>query len=254
VLVEKHADVVLPVASITKVMTAMVVLDSAEPLSAYLTIEGWNVNLAKNAYSRIRVGSQAKRSDLLQIALMSSENRASYNLGGLHPGGMDAFVAAMNAKAASLGMRNTTFVDPMGLSPENRSTASDLSKMISAAYGYDVIRNFSTTPQHTVNFKGPRYQLGYGNTNPLTSSSTWDVELTKTGYLTEAGRCLVMVTQAQERPIAMVMLNSLGKRSPLGDAGRMRRWIESGAESAIAPAAKDYEKQMLKQHGLTNSP
>ncbi|MDA1075260.1 MAG: D-alanyl-D-alanine endopeptidase, partial [Proteobacteria bacterium] len=231
----------------------MVVLDSAEPLATYLTIEDWSSDLAKNAYSRIRIGSQAKRSDLLKIALMSSENRASYNLGVHHPGGMKAFVAAMNAKAVSLGMGSTTFVDPMGLSPENRSTASDLSKMIRAAYSYDVIRSFSTTSQHTVNFKGPRYQLGYGNTNPLISSTTWEVELTKTGYLTEAGRCLVMVTQAQDRPLAMVMLNSLGKRSPLGDAGRMLRWIESGAESSIAPAAKDYEKQMLKQHGLSNT-
>jgi D-alanyl-D-alanine endopeptidase (penicillin-binding protein 7) len=249
-LVAKHPDAVLPIASITKVMTALVVLDSGEPLNAWLPIENWGADPSKNAYSRIRISSEARREDLLQIALMSSENRAAYNLAVHHPGGIDAFVKTMNAKAQSLGMTNTVFVDPMGLSPENRSTAHDLTRMVAAAYEQNFIREYSTTRQHTVRFQSPRYQLGYGNTNPLTGSSRWDVLLTKTGYLTEAGRCLVMVTKAGGKDIAMVLLNSFGKRTPLGDAGRIRRWLESGTQSTVASAARAYENRMVKAYGL----
>ena len=249
-LVTKHPDAVLPIASITKVMTALVVLDSGEPLNAWLPIEKWGADPSKNAYSRIRISSEARREDLLQIALMSSENRAAYNLAVHHPGGIDVFVKAMNAKAQSLGMTNTQFVDPMGLSPENRSTAHDLTRMIAAAYDQNFIREYSTTRQHTVRFQSPRYQLGYGNTNPLTGSSRWDVLLTKTGYLTEAGRCLIMVTKAGGKDVAMVLLNSFGKRTPLGDAGRIRRWLESGTQSTVASAARAYENRMVKAYGL----
>jgi D-alanyl-D-alanine endopeptidase (penicillin-binding protein 7) len=249
-LVTKHPDAVLPIASITKVMTALVVLDSGEPLNAWLPIEKWSADPSKNAYSRIRISSEARREDLLQIALMSSENRAAYNLAVHHPGGIDVFVKAMNAKAQSLGMTNTQFVDPMGLSPENRSTAHDLTRMIAAAYDQNFIREYSTTRQHTVRFQSPRYQLGYGNTNPLTGSSRWDVLLTKTGYLTEAGRCLIMVTKAGGKDVAMVLLNSFGKRTPLGDAGRIRRWLESGTQSTVASAARAYENRMVKAYGL----
>ena len=249
-LVAKHPDAVLPIASITKVMTALVVLDSGEPLKAWLPIEKWGTDPSKNAYSRIRISSEARREDLLQIALMSSENRAAYNLAVHHPGGIDAFVKSMNVKAQSLGMTNTQFVDPMGLSPENRSTAHDLTRMIAAAYDQNFIREYSTTRQHTVRFQSPRYQLGYGNTNPLTGSSRWDVLLTKTGYLTEAGRCLIMVTKADGKDIAMVLLNSFGKRTPIGDAGRIRRWLESGTQSTVADAARAYETKMVKAYGL----
>jgi D-alanyl-D-alanine endopeptidase (penicillin-binding protein 7) len=249
-LVAKHPDAVLPIASITKVMTALVVLDSNEPLNTWLTIEKWGTDPTKNAYSRIRVPSEARREDLLQVALMSSENRAAYNLALHHPGGMDAFVASMNAKARALGMTDTRFVDPMGLSPENQSTARDLARMVAAAYERDFIRESSTTRQHTVRFRAPRYQLGYGNTNPLTGSSRWDISLTKTGYLTEAGRCLVMVTKAGGKDVAMVLLNSFGKRTPLGDAGRIRRWLESGTQSTVASAARAYENKMVKTYGL----
>ena len=249
-LVAKHPDAVLPIASITKVMTALVVLDSGEPLNAWLPIEKWGTDPSKNAYSRIRISSEARREDLLQIALMSSENRAAYNLAVHHPGGIDAFVETMNAKAQSLGMTNTVFVDPMGLSPENRSTAHDLTRMVAAAYEQNFIREYSTTRQHTVRFQSPRYKLGYGNTNPLTGSSRWNVLLTKTGYLTEAGRCLVMVTKAGGKDVAMVLLNSFGKRTPLGDAGRIRRWLESGTQSTVAGAARAYENRMVKAYGL----
>ena len=152
-LVEKYADAVMSIASITKLMTAMVVLDSEAPLDEWVAISNWKSKLGKNAYSRIRIGSEAKREDLLRVALMSSENRAAYNLGLNHPGGMPAFVSAMNAKAKSLGMTQSIFVDPTGLSPDNRSTARDLARMVAAAHHYSTIREYSTTRQHTVRFR-----------------------------------------------------------------------------------------------------
>ena len=249
-LLAKHADTQLPIASVTKVMTALVVLDSEAPLDTWLRIHDWHAELDKNAYSRIRIDSQARRRDLLRIALMSSENRAAYNLGVHHPGGVDALVTAMNAKARELGMTRTLFVDPMGLSPDNRSTASDLARLAAAAYDVGAIREYSTTRQHTVNYRAPRYRLGYGNTNPLLGSSRWTVEMTKTGYLTEAGRCLLMIADVNGRATAMVLLNSFGKRSPLGDAGRIRRWLESGTVSRVATAARDYEQRTLETLGL----
>jgi len=249
-LVAKHPDAVLPIASLTKVMTAMVVLDSGEDLSEWLSIEDWDSALTKNAYSRIRVTSLARRQDLVRIALMSSENRAAYNLAVHHPGGVAGFVVAMNAKAQALGMRNTRFVGPAGLAPENHSTAHDLALMLAAAHSYEAIREYSTTPQFTVRFRGPRYQLGYGNTNPLIHSSRWQVSMTKTGYLTEAGRCLVMVSEIGGRDVGVVLLNSFGKRSPLGDAGRIRRWLESGAESSVAQAAREHQRKVIEAYGL----
>ncbi len=250
VLVAKHPDVIMPIASVTKVMTAMVVLDSGAPLDEWLPIEEWDTKFGKNAYSRIRVDSKARRKDLLRVALMSSENRAAYTVAAHYPGGTAAFVAAMNAKASSLGMTASRFVDPTGLSPDNRSTARDLVRMVSAAYNYQFIREYSTTRQHSAQFREPRYELAYGNTNPLLGSSRWNVLLTKTGYLTEAGRCLVMVAEIEGRNVAMALLNSFGKQSPLGDAGRIRRWLESGTESSVASAARDYENRMLKSYGL----
>ncbi|MCZ6854937.1 MAG: D-alanyl-D-alanine endopeptidase [Gammaproteobacteria bacterium] len=252
-LVAKHADAVMSIASITKLMTAMVVLDSGTSLDEWVPIGDWESKLGKNAYSRIRITSEARRADLLRIALMSSENRAAYNLGLNHPGGMDAFISEMNAKAKSLGMTQSNFVDPMGLSPDNRSTARDLARMVTAAHQYPEIRDYSTTRQHTVRFRAPRYKLGYGNTNPLTGSSRWNVLLSKTGYLKESGRCLVMVTEADGHVVAMVMLNSLGTRSPLGDAGRMRRYLETGAGGNVAKAARDYERRMIRTYGLDTS-
>lgn len=253
-LVAKFPDAVLPIASVTKVMTAMVVLDSGAPVDAWLPIEPWDTQTAKNAYSRIRLSSEAQRADLLRIALMSSENRAAYNLAVHHPGGMDTFVQAMNAKASTLGMNATEFVDPTGLSPKNRSSARDLARMVVAAHAYDRLREFSTTRQYSPQFRAPRYRLGYGNTNPLLYSARWKVNLTKTGYLTEAGRCLVMVVEIAgargTQKVAMVLLNSFGTRSPLGDAGRIRRWLESGTESRVANAAREYEHRVREAHGI----
>ena len=249
-LLAQNADLVLPIASITKVMTALVVLESEEDLDEWLTIQDWDRQQAKNAYSRIRVHSQARRRDLLRIALMSSENRAAFNLAAHTPGGQLAFVDAMNRKASALGMAATRFSDPTGLELSNVSTAADLARLVVAVSQHALIREYSTTRQYSVGFQKPRYRLGYGNTNPLTASSRWQVALTKTGYLTEAGRCLVMISPMGDRLVGVVLLNSLGTRSPLGDAGRIKRYLESGTRGRVAPVAREHRIRVLEQlHG-----
>ncbi len=242
-LYTKRAETSVPIASLTKVMTAIVVLDSGEPLDEWLEIVEREHAVNKNAYSRIRIGSELTRGELLRLALMSSENLATHVLASHHPGGRDAFIAAMNAKAQELGMHNTRFVDPSGLSTENVSTASDLLRMVRAAHAYGEIGLFSTTAHRTARFRAPRYTLGYGNTNSLVSNPGWSVVLSKTGYLDEAGRCLVMVAELEGRPVAMVFLNSRGTRSPLGDAGRLRRWLATGEGGTVAQSAREYEQQ-----------
>lgn len=241
--VAKHADRQAPIASITKLMTAMVVLDAKQDLNEWLTVQPREQQLGKTAWTRMRNGSQAKRSDLLHIALMSSENIACDVLARHFPGGLQAFVEAMNSKAKALGMQDTVFFDPAGLSPNNLSTAADLVKMVRAAHQYDVIREVTTSTFHQVTFRKPRYSLQYGNTNPLVRSSRWDVALSKTGYLSEAGRCLVMVSQINGEPTVLVLLDSLGTRTPVGDAGRLRRWLESGDPGSVAVAARNYERE-----------
>ena len=243
-LYAKRVQTPVPIASVTKLMTAMIVLDGGQPLEEWVTIVGWDRDIEKNAYSRLRRGSEAKRGELLRIALMSSENLATHVLASHYPGGVEAFVAAMNAKAAALSMTRTWFVDPAGLSPMNRSTAGDLGKMVRAAFGYERIREYSTGYQHVVQFRKPRYTLGYGNTNPLVASSRWDLALSKTGYLNEAGRCLAMITKIDKDPVAIVLLNSFGKRTPLGDAGRVRRWLTTGDGGKVAASALEYERRM----------
>jgi D-alanyl-D-alanine endopeptidase (penicillin-binding protein 7) len=242
----KNSDRSVPIASVTKLMTAMVVLDAGQPLDEWVPILGWEKKTEKNAYSRIRVDSESRRDQLLKLALMSSENLASHTLARHYPGGFDAFVTAMNAKAEALGMKQSRFDDPTGLSLGNLSSAEDLLKMLAAAYDYELIRAYSTTYQHQASFKGPHYSLAYGNTNPLTASSRWDVQLSKTGYLKEAGRCLVMVADVNGDPIGMVFLNSFGTRTPLGDAGRTRRWLTTGESGRVAGAALDYEQAAIR--------
>lgn len=239
----KRDDWVMPIASLTKLMTALVVMDSKQPLDVWLPILKRETAAAANAYSRIRIGSEATRRTLLKIALMSSENRAAYLLARHHPEGYTAFIAAMNAKAAQLGMTNTRFVDSSGLSEENVSTARDLVKLVNAAYQHPEIREFSVTPGQWIKFRQPRYGLQYGNTNPLVHSGRWNVSLSKTGYLTIAGRCLAMVTDVAGEAYVMVLLDSLGTRTPLGDAGRIRRWLETGNGGSIAGAALNYERE-----------
>ncbi|MDX1608582.1 MAG: D-alanyl-D-alanine endopeptidase [Halofilum sp. (in: g-proteobacteria)] len=247
VLYRKNADRVVPIASITKVMTALVVLESGADLEEWLTVVEREHAAPNNAYTRLRRGSQARRGDLLRIALMSSENHAAYVLARHHPGGLSAFVEAMNDKARALGMERTRFVDPSGLSARNRSTADDLLKLVTAATANATIRRFTDTPRHTVQFRYPRYRLRYGNTNVLAYRRRWDLDLSKTGYLDEAGRCLVMVTDIEGRQVAMVLLDSFGRRTPVGDAGRIRRWLETGEGGSIAAAARRYEQRRSEQ-------
>jgi D-alanyl-D-alanine endopeptidase (penicillin-binding protein 7) len=248
VLYAKRDDVDVPIASITKLMTAMVVLDGGQPLDEWIPVVARDDTAGKNGYSRLRIGSETTRGQLLRLALMSSENLAAYLLAFHYPGGLDAFTAAMNAKAERLGMTRTRFDDPSGLSIGNRSSASDLLKMVLAAYEYETIRDYSKTYQYTARFRRPRYTLSFGNTNPLTASSRWNVALSKTGYLDEAGRCLVMVAEIEGVPVAMVLLNSFGTRTPLGDAARVRRWLQTGSSGSIAGAALQYERRVAARY------
>ncbi len=240
----KRDDIAVPIASITKLMTAMVVLDGGQPLDEWISIVERKDTYGKNSFSRLRTGSEATRGQLLRLALMSSENLASHVLAHHYEDGVDGFVSAMNAKATALGMTRTRFDDPSGLSPGNRSTASDLFTMIRAAHRYETIRLYSTTRRYTARFRSPRYEVSYGNTNPLTANRGWDIAVSKTGYLNEAGRCLVMVSEIDGAPVAMVFLNSFGKRTPLGDAGRVRRWLQTGSSGNVARAARDYEQRV----------
>lgn len=253
-MVDKRADWVVPIASITKLMTAMVVLDSGVALDEWLEVVPRDYAAPTNAYTRIRIGSQVQRSDLLHIALMSSENLASYLLARHHPEGYGKFIAAMNAKALALGMHSTRFVDSTGLSADNQSTAADLVKLTKAAYQYPRIREYSTSGYRRVTFRSPNYSLDYGNTNVLVHRDRWDVQLSKTGYLSAAGRCLVMITEVQGEPMVMVMLDSLGTRSPLGDAGRIRRWLETGDSGTVAHSARQYERERSASYQPPSQP
>lgn len=241
-LYDKNADVQAPIASITKLMTAMVVMDSGQALEEKLTIRKVERESNNNGYSRIRIASQLSRRDLMRIMLMASENLAASNLADHYPGGFPAFVVAMNQKAQSLGMSQTHFADASGLSEKNLSTAADLVKMITAAAEYDLIREFSTTTGFTAQFSNPRYSLRYGNTNRLVHRGSWDIDLTKTGYLNAAGRCLVMITEVDGRDVVMVLLDSFGKLTPIGDAGRIKRWLTTGSGGTVAGAALNYER------------
>jgi serine-type D-Ala-D-Ala endopeptidase (penicillin-binding protein 7) len=250
VLFTKHADRQVPIASVTKLMSAMVVLDSGAPLDDWLTTVTRAEAAPVNAYSRIRIGSELRRADLLRIMLMASENQAAYVLSHHHPGGREAFVAAMNDKAAELGMHATHFVDSSGLSAQNHSTAADLLRMVAAAMDYEPIRDYTRTTAFTAQFRNPRYTLAFGNTNLLVHRESWDVALSKTGYLLVAGRCLAMVANIDGRPIAMVLLDSLGTRTPLGDAGRIGRWLRTGQGGSVAVAARDYERHRQRDYAL----
>jgi D-alanyl-D-alanine endopeptidase (penicillin-binding protein 7) len=222
---------VVPIASITKLMTAMVILDRGLDLDEQIVLSREDAVAMKGSRSRLRTGLALTRGDLLLLALMSSENRAAAALGQNYPGGMEAFVDAMNAKAAVLDMNDSRFVEPTGLSPANVSTASDLAKLVRAAHDYPLIREYSTTDRATVRVSTGRAlrSLRYGNTNGLVRSSYWDIDLSKTGYISEAGRCLVMHVRLAEKDLIVVLLDSWGKHSRIGDANRIRKWLESGA-------------------------
>jgi len=244
-LLEKHANLQMPIASITKVMTAMVTLDANLDLNEKIRFSEQDRVAIDHYFSRIRTGSELPRGEVIRIALMSSENLAAASLARTYPGGSKAFIKAMNAKAAALGMSNTRFVDSSGLSEQNVSTASDLVKLVAAAAKYPTLREYSTTTVHTANFSRPRYKLAYVNTNPLVRYERWPADVSKTGYLDKAGRCLVMKTEVDGRPVVLVMLDSFGKRSPIGDAGRIKRWLETGNGGSVASSAWNYQRNKL---------
>lgn len=228
----KSTNIPTPIASITKLMTAMVLLDMRLPMSEMLTVSEDDVDTLKNTTSRLKVGTTLTRQEMLRLALMSSENRAAFALARTSTLGVSAFVAAMNRKAVELGMTHTRFADPTGLNSENISTAEDLVKMVKAAYQYEDIRTDSTSLSRDVAVAGKRQSTEFRNTNILVRNGEWDIGLSKTGYISEAGRCLVMQAQIAQQPLIIVLLDSYGKYSRIGDAQRIRKWIESTNEGS----------------------
>lgn len=225
VLFSKNDHAVLPIASLTKLMTGMIISGARLPMDESITITQDDVDTEKGSRSRLRVGASLTRGELLHLALMSSENRAAHALGRTYPGGMPSFVNVMNAKAKMLGMRDTRYVEPTGLSSRNQSSAQDLATLVNAAHGDPVLRELSTSTGYQVAVG--RQTLQYNNTNRLVKNPEWEIGLQKTGYISEAGQCLVMQTKIAGRKLIMVFLDSAGKLSRLGDAERVRRWVES---------------------------
>lgn len=225
VLVSKNDLAVLPIASLTKLMTGLILAEAALPMDEPITISQEDVDTEKGSRSRLKVGTVLSRSELLQLALMSSENRAAHALGRSFPGGLGQFVRQMNEKAAAIGMRDTRFVEPTGLSSRNQSSAHDLALLVRVAHEQPVLREMSTAPGQSVDV-GVR-TLRFNNTNRLVSNPDWEIGLQKTGYISEAGRCLVMQTKVAGRKLIMVFLDSAGRLSRLGDAERVRRWVEA---------------------------
>jgi serine-type D-Ala-D-Ala endopeptidase (penicillin-binding protein 7) len=225
VIYDKNIGAVAPIASITKLMTAMVVLDAKLPLNESIELTEDDLDTLKNTGSRLQIGTVLTRDEMLRLALMSSENRAASALGRAYPGGMAAFVREMNLKAVSLEMLHTSFVDSTGLSSSNVSTAQDLVKMVQAAYQYPLVRQYSTGNGYAVYANNGR-PMQFGNSNSLVVSPDWHINLQKTGYIREAGRCLVMHTTIANAPIVIVLLDSWGRLSRVGDANRIKKWIE----------------------------
>ena len=249
VLYSSNPDFVAPIASVTKLMTAMVTLDAKQSLDEQLPIVIKDTAEMQGVFSRVRVGSQLSRHDTLLITLMSSENRAAASLAHHYPGGHQAFIQAMNAKAQALGMHSSRFVGPTGLSEENVSSAHDLVLMIKAAQQYPLIKQFSTTDERTVAFTKPNYTLGFRNTNALVRKDNWNIQLSKTGFTNSAGHCLVMSTEMNKRPVAFVVLDAFGKYTHMADANRLKKWLETGAITPVPAAALSYKlaKQQERQ-------
>lgn len=236
VLFSKNPQAVLPIASITKLMTALVVVEAGLSLDERLTVTQDDVDTEKFTRSRLAVGTTLTRGDMLHLALMASENRAAHALGRHYPGGLDAFVAAMNAKAQSLGMTDTHYVEPTGLSSRNQSSAADLAKLVAVTSQVPLLRDLSTSREARVAL-GKRL-VQFRSTNGLLSNPLWDIGLQKTGFINEAGKCLVMQARMAGRQLIMVFLDSSGKASRIADAERMRKWLATQAEASAAPAAK----------------
>jgi len=221
----KDVNTVRPIASITKLMTAMVILDANLDLDEQITVTKEDRDLIRLTGSRLQYGATLSRREMILLALMSSENRAATALGRTYPGGMTNFVAHMNRKAKGLGMSNSHFADPAGLKAENVSPARDLVIMVAAADGYPLITQSTTTTRMDVRPYSGRGPLTYGNTNRLLKNKSWDIELSKTGYINEAGRCLVMQANIEGEDVSIVLLNSFGKLTPFGDSNRLRKWM-----------------------------
>ena len=236
VLFRKNAEAVLPIASLTKLMTALVVTEAKLPMDEVITISEDDVDGERHSRSRLRVGTSLSRGEALHLALMSSENRASHALGRSDPRGLTNFVQAMNRKAKALGMANTVFVDPTGLSNRNRSTAHDLSLLTAAASLNPLMSEYSTTPQHELAASTGRV-LRYNNSNRLIKNPQWDISLQKTGYIVEAGWCLVMSTKIAGHDLLVVLLDAGGKSSRIADAERIRRWVASQMKVAAGDRA-----------------
>jgi D-alanyl-D-alanine endopeptidase (penicillin-binding protein 7) len=223
-LVAKQAETAMPIASITKLMTAMAILDARLNMEEIITIEEADRDNLRNSRSHLPIGTRLSRREALLVSLMASENRAARALGRTFPGGTIALVRAMNEKAGSIGLAETRFEDPAGLSDGNVSSAKDLGRLVEKACSYPLIRAYSTQMETTLHF-GQR-QLHFINTNALVRNPHWQISLSKTGYIEEAGRCLVMQTQLGQRPVLLVLLNSTGKNTRLGDANRIKQWLE----------------------------
>ena len=247
VLYSSNPDRVAPIASVTKLMTAVVALDAKLPMDQQLPIIIRDVPDMRGVYSRVRIGSELSRKDMLQLTLMSSENRAAASLAHHYPGGVPAFVKAMNAKAKALGMSHSRFVEPTGLSEHNVSTANDLVKLLKASQQYPLIGQYSTTPEKTQSFRKPNYTLGFRNTNRLVYKPDWSIQLTKTGFTNAAGHCLVMRTRMDGKPVAFVVLDAYGKYTHMADANRLKKWLETGKVSPVPAAALSYKQQKLTQ-------
>lgn len=231
----KNVDTVQPIASITKLMTALVVVESKLDLDEVITIDEDDVDTLKHTRSRLPVGTMIRRSDLLRLALMASENRAAAALARTYPGGTTGFVTRMNERAAELGLHNTRFHDSSGLSPLNVSCPEDLARLVLAAYKQPLIRDYSTTPEMTLALA--RRNLAFNNTNALVKNDDWNIGLQKTGFIREAGQCLVMQAQIGARQFVIVLLDAVGKYSRIGDANRIKKWLEFHSLQAPAPNA-----------------
>ncbi|HEX6591224.1 MAG TPA: D-alanyl-D-alanine endopeptidase [Moraxellaceae bacterium] len=235
-LYSKNPDRTMPIASITKLMTSMVVLDARLPMDEPITITEADVDNLRHTSSRLTVGTTLPRSDIMLLALMASENRAAAALARTYPGGTAAAVAAMNRKARELGMQHTQFMDSTGLHSENSASPTDLVRMVKAARAYPEIHQYSTTAEHTVYSRGR--VLAYHNTNALVKNDTWNIEVSKTGFINEAGKCLVMQARINATPVVIVLMDSAGRYTRIGDANRVKKWLESAVNTETASNGK----------------
>lgn len=254
VLYQDHADESRPIASVSKLLTVMVVLEAKQPLNERIEVNVNDIPGMDNVVSRLRFGSTLRRKEAIALALMSSENRAAATLAHHYPGGFAAFIKAMNHKAKALGMTHSHFVEPTGLSSQNVSSASDLIKLLKATRDYPLMGQLSSAKNRSVTFQKPRYSLAFYNTNPLVNKKGWKIHLTKTGYTDDAGHCLVMLTEMAGRQVAFVVLDAFGKYTHIADAGRLKHWLSTGKISKVPADALAYkaDKRQLQQQTAKN--